>query len=445
MQSMLLLNSSSRVIRSWVEPVCRWHRIFLVGAGLAGTALLPAAEGRGEKARSGADFMPAIELAPFVVNGERLSVSILARSKSDRRYAEKFAEEVIEVVYETLENANLGAGLVIIGEKGEPHPIFVFRKFVELARGGALEPHVAAQADGLSKTLQAWEARVRIDGGDEMELDFDAIVNAMPLPLEGVGSKLYQLAWAENFDETRVEQRLRSLTAAELAGDELSRFDWVFYLPPRDAFRGVLKSVLPALLKKGQAGFFKRAALRSALVVFAPAVKKAMEALRKGMLFMTVLRARSSYNEDDVMALTGAYTRVLMPDFKFNGATTQQRAIDAIAAQKVANAEYAKDPFVSPKRLQVFDPAAYDSFSGEYAEERETTHRFARSTEGFTWQYLDRVPSRFYPAGERLFVNEKGDMTIEFLVNEAGEVTGVEERWVRRRKTVPRKTFVPGA
>ena len=43
----------------------------------------------------------------------------------------------------------------------------------------------------------------------------------------------------------------------------------------------------------------------------------------------------------------------------------------------------------------------------------------------------------FYPAGPRTFVIEDGKMTIEFLVDEGGEITGVEERWKRRRKTVP--------
>jgi hypothetical protein len=31
-------------------------------------------------------------------------------------------------------------------------------------------------------------------------------------------------------------------------------------------------------------------------------------------------------------------------------------------------------------------------------------------------------------------------MTIEFLTDETGQITGVEERWKRRRKTVNRKS-----
>ena len=55
------------------------------------------------------------------------------------------------------------------------------------------------------------------------------------------------------------------------------------------------------------------------------------------------------------------------------------------------------------------------------------------------WQYLDWEPGLFYPADENLFVNEAGDMTIEFLFNEAGEVTGVMERWEDRRNKIPHK------
>ena len=134
----------------------------------------------------------------------------------------------------------------------------------------------------------------------------------------------------------------------------------------------------------------------------------------------------------------GAYMNVLLPDLKFNDGKTYQRAIDAIEAQKIANIEYAKDPFVSPEPLGTFDPATYALFEGDYAEERKVTHRFRQSDGRFTWQYLEKEPIFFRPAGPQLFVAEHGKMTLEFLLNEDGVVTGVEERWVRRRKTVPR-------
>jgi hypothetical protein len=417
----------------------RWRRMFyfVAAAAAAGVA---SAEGLDTKADTSADFLPAVQLAPFVVKGEPLSISIHARSKADRRYAERFAEEVIEVAYETL-GGSVGAGLVIMGKEGEPHPVFVFRRFLAIAEAGELDPAVAALAPELVKMMQKWEVGMNpnaSDSNDALKLDFDQVVEAIPLPLEGIGSKLYQLAWAANFDDARVEQALRSLTMADLKDDQLSKFAWVFYLPPRSALNRVLKHVLPVVLKKEELSFFKRTALRSALVVFKPAIRTAMEGARKGVLFLTVLRAQSSYSQDDMMALTGAYMKVLMPDFKFNGGKTHQRAIDAIEAQKFANEEYARDPFVSPAPLATFDPATYAAFEGDYADNEKTTHRFRRNGDAFTWQYLDREPKVFCPAGERLFVAERGGMTIEFLLDANGTVTGVEERWVRRRKTVPR-------
>jgi hypothetical protein len=95
--------------------------IFAVTVGIA-AGELRADEAASTNDPSSSDFLPAIQLAPYVVNGEPLSISIHARSKADRRYAERFAEEVIEVAYETL-GGSVGAGLVIMGKEGEPHPV----------------------------------------------------------------------------------------------------------------------------------------------------------------------------------------------------------------------------------------------------------------------------------------------------------------------------------
>lgn len=433
-------NTPWRVCLSWfVWPHRR--RLFPIVA-LAATVMAHGAEMQPETKLQRSDFMPAVELAPFVVKGEKLSISILARSKADRRYAEKFSEDVMEVIFATLEKS-AGAGLVIIGEEGEPHPVFVFRKFIELAKANQLDPAVAARAQEAGELMRQWERRLNLDAATKDGLPVEAFLKALPLPLEGISSKLYQIAWAEGFDEKRVEQKLRSLTPADLAGDQLSRFNWVFYLPPREAFGEVMKALVPLMMKKEKMGLLKRAAVRSAVVVFMPAIKKAVEGARKGMLFMTVMRARSGYTDDDIQRLTGAYVRVLMPDFKFNDSSTQQRAIDAIEAQKVANAEYAKDPFISPQRLTEFDPAVYAKFEGDYAEKSESTYHFARSEGGFTWRYRNLKPQPFYPAGDRLFVSENGRTTIGFLVDEAGNVTGVEQRSHRQRRTFPRTVAAP--
>lgn len=223
-----------------------------------------------------------------------------------------------------------------------------------------------------------------------------------------------------------------------MKADKLARFDWVFYLPPKEAAGEVIDSLLPEMLKKQKMGFFKRATVRSSLVVFAPAVRKAIESARKSMLFMTVLHARGGHSEDDVRALTRAYVRVLMPDFKFNDFSTQERAITAVQDQLAANAEYAKNPYVSPSRLTTFDLAAYVPFAGEYGPPDGPARRFASTAAGFTWQYREAKPRPMFPAGERLLVSEDGRMTLRFQVDDAGAVTGVEERWHRGGRTLPR-------
>ena len=437
---------------SVLERGCRW-----LGTGAAALVVagaLVAAEPAGPvKGEFGGD----IQLAPFVVNGKKLSISIHARTKSDRSYAEKFADEVVEIAYETIGDST-GRGLVIVGREGEPHPLVVFKKFQAMAAAGQLDPAVAAKSAELTAMMAAWKAQIHMEeiehktegevadkkaGKDrpkEFRVGLDMIMPAVPLPLEGLLSKLYQLSWAEGFDDGGIDRKLRSLTVADLESNALSKYDWVFYLPPRNAFNDVLDGMIKEFVKQEKIGLFKRAALRSALFVFKPAIKQAVEGMRKCMLYMTVLRAESHYTSDDIMLLTGAYGKVLMPDFKFTSGSEHERALEAITKQKLANVEYAKDPFVKPARLATFDPAAYAPGEGEYtAKPPEVSHRFKREGDSFQWIHRQGKPQVFYPAGDRLLVNAEGTMTIRFLVDDQGAVTGVEERWIRRRQLVQRK------
>jgi hypothetical protein len=406
----------------------------IVGVGLVGAGAL--AE---ETAVS--EFGKDIQLAPFKVQGKPLSISIHARTKADRHYAERFADEVVEVAYETLGDST-GRGLVIVGAKGEPHPYYVYRKFLELARARKISPTMVKSAHELDGKLTQWKLDTRMDEKSRagMDLDFDTVVKALPMPLEGAASTLYQLAWSEGFDDARMEQRLMTLTRDDLARDDLKRYDWVFYLPPSDVTAAALKEIVNKGMAKEKMGLFKRAAIRSALVIFSPAVKKGVEGMRKGVLFMTVLRAQGTYGKEDIDALTRVYVQELMPDFKPGSGDEKRRALAAIERQKIANAEYAKDPFVKPERLATYDPAAYAPFLGEYtAEPPKVTHWFKREGDGFQWSYKERRPRPFYPAGDRLLVSEDGRMTIQFLVDDTGTVTGVEERRARHRQTIPRK------
>jgi hypothetical protein len=419
---------------------------------LAGLAVLMATCVTFAAEEPAGEFGKDIQLAPFVVKGQKLSISVHARTGSDRRYATDFAEEVVGIAYETMDKST-GAGLVIVGRQGEPHPVIMMRKFLAMAAAGQLDPEVRAKAEEIGGALSRWQTMLNIEQGEHEEgeprITFDMIMPALPLPLDGIGSKLYQLTWAEGFDEAKVEKKLRSLTLAQLESDAFAKYDWVFYLPPSNAYVGVQKAVMKEVMEKEKMGLFKRAAIKSALVVFKPAVKKAVEGFRKGMLFMTVLRARSGWSKEDVKYLTGAYVQVMMPDFKFNGGSERERALEAIEKQKVKNAEYAKDPFVAPARLASFDPAAYTPLEGHYGlikgkdgKPDRPSRIFSRKDDAWHWQAGSRKPRVYHPAGELLFVAADGRATIEFKLDEAGAVTAVEERWERGRLTITKKPAI---
>ncbi len=313
---------------------------------LAAVGLLP--QGRATESTATAPgkapdgFMPYVELAPFVVNGKQLAISIYARSKSDRRYAEDFAGEVVKVVYESVTEST-GKGLVIIGRKGEPHPVFVFRKFLALAGDGKLDPAVAARGPELFALLDHWKSTVsdgKSAGEDpkgDVDLDFEKIIAALPLPLEGIGARLYQLAWAEGFDEAKVDARLRALRPADLEGNLFAHFDWVFYLPPRGAFESVLDGLIADALKEEKAGFLARTAVKGAMLIARPTIRQAIEGMRRGVMFSTVVRARTSFGEEEVSALMEAYVDALLPDHKDEPGSEHDRAVRAVRARVSAN------------------------------------------------------------------------------------------------------------
>ena len=326
--------------------------VLLVGASLIAQTGV-AASGAAAKPNKGDDFMPYVQLEPFVVNGQQLAISIHARSEKDRRYAAAFAEGVVKVVYEGV-TPETGKGLVIIGKKGEPHPIFVFRKFQALARDGALDPAVAAYASELDAMLNHWQDSVGDghandgEGGEDVDIEFEKIIAALPLPLEGIGAKLYQLAWSEKFDDAKVEARLRALHAGDLEGNLFARFDWVFYLPPRGALEQAIDGIISDALKEEDVGFFARTAVKGALLVVKPMIRKAIEGMRRSILFSAVVYARTEYDHDAVSALTSAYLNVMMPDHKKDSGSEHERAVKAVRAEVQALASNPKGTETDP-------------------------------------------------------------------------------------------------
>jgi len=304
------------------------------------------------------EFSRMVKLAPFVVRGQQLSVSIHARTGRDRRYAEEFSEEVLKVIYESGVSDSTGKGLVIIGAKGEPHPIRFFRQFLALAEAGKLDPAVAARGQELHAAIEHWQIRsergrggksgLRIEKekgeNGEVDLEFEKIVTALPLPLDGIGAQLYQLAWFEQFDDAKVEAKLRALRAVDLERDLFAHYDWVFYLPARGVFEKVIDDIIAEALKEEDLGFFARAAVKSVLFVVKPKIRKAIEGARRGLLFDCVVRTRTKFDEDDISEFTSAYIEQHIPGEHDNAGSEHERAVRAVrAALKHAQENTAKN------------------------------------------------------------------------------------------------------
>ncbi|MDQ8203774.1 hypothetical protein [Pelagicoccus sp. SDUM812003] len=397
-----------------------------------------ASPGFAQSLRGGKVFEDYYQLDPFEVVGEEIPITVFARSNADRRYALKVAHAVIEVVYVTLERSP-GAGLVIIGESDEPHPVFVFRRFLELAESEAASPELKRMGLTLGKELQDWRDSIHIDldedEGEEIDIDETVLVSAFPLPLDGIASALYTLAWEEGFDERRIDERLRNTSVEGLQQGTISEFDWVFYLPPRSSLNELIKEALPAMMKREKVGFFKRALVRGAIATFKPMIKDMFEGIRKGIFYASILEQQGVFNEGDLKALFDAYVGSQMPRGRILPGDKVDWAIDAVEAQKVANEEYAKDPYIAPIPLQSYDLDDYKHLKGVYIRENDDPHYFVIENGGFRWQYQDWENEPMIPAGDSTFVSENGELSLRFFEDPEDGQTKVDLRKGRFRQT----------
>jgi hypothetical protein len=333
--------------------VIRWLVCLLVGIALIAGSW--AAEAPANPPTTD-EFSSLVKLAPFVVNGKSLAVSIYARTRSDRRYGEAFSGEVIKVVYEAVTEST-GRGLVIVGVKGEPHPIVVFRKFLALAKEEKLDPEIAAHARELQTMVDNWQTMSngtsrragKSSGGPDLKVE--KLIEAFPLPLEGVGAKLYQLAWEQKFDDAKVEAALRGLRAGDLERrDRFKAYDWVFYLPEKGAFdRGLDDVIAEALKQEKRIGFFARTAIKGVLLVVKPKIRRAIEGMRQGVMFMTVVKAQTSLSSAETRNLLDAYVEVFQPFHPkgkppLEGDTDHERLVNALRARLKKIAEKSKAP-----------------------------------------------------------------------------------------------------
>jgi hypothetical protein len=122
-----------------------------------------------------------------------------------------------------------------------------------------------------------------------------------------------------------------------------ARFDWVFYLPPRGALEQAIDDVISDALKEEKdLGFFARTAIKGALLVVKPIIRKAIEGMRRSILFSAVVDARTDYDHDGVSALTNAYLNEMMPGQKKRSGSEHERAVNAVRAEMQALASNPK-------------------------------------------------------------------------------------------------------
>jgi len=99
----------------------------------------------------------------------------------------------------------------------------------------------------------------------------------------------------------------------EVRFGDFEEYDWVIYLPPKNAIHRAIKDVLPHVMKKEKMGFFKRSLVKGAVFTFKPLIRDTMEGVRKSLLYKSILGATSDLGEEDKEKLKGAYLGALMP------------------------------------------------------------------------------------------------------------------------------------
>jgi len=366
-------------------------------------------------------------------------VSIFAKNESLRRYGEQFAESVYEAAYETT-GEPAGKGLVIIGNPEHPHPIMLVKKYLEFGDDDESTEKLLGLNSSLRGALAEWE-KAEEELKKEAGLDIQIVVPVIPMPLERELIGLYLLARDEDFDDEKIEARFANIDIADLREASFDKYDWVIYLPPKNALDKVLRKALPKVLKKQKIGFFTRALVRGAIFTFKPAIRDALEGARKAILYDAILKSTSDLSKGDREALTNAYREALMPRGKvFGGSESkQENAFKAIREQKRKNAEYAKDPFVLPKERIEIDPASYSRYEGEYKWGGRLV-RVYKEGETLYFKRGDENSLDISPVSEILFVSEKKKTTYRFIADESGNFAHLELRKERWRKKIGRPT-----
>ncbi len=365
-------------------------------------------------------------------------ITIFAEKNNQRRYAERFAEKVYEAAYETT-GEPAGKGLVIISNIENPHPLILVRRYIEILETNNASIDKKEFGPALEEFLKGWEEGEK-EVQKEIGVEIEDVAYVAPMPLDPLVFNLYMTARQVAFDDSKIEEQFASLSPSELKDAEFEKFDWIIYLPPKNAIDKVIKTVLPSAMKAQKIGPVKRVLARGVVFTFKPLIRDAMEAVRKGMLYESILRATSDLDSREIELLADAYQGALMPQGSVIPGKKMDRSLEAIRRQKQKNEEYAKDPFIAPTERIKLDPGVYSKYEGEYNRGKARPVKIFSQEGVLHFQRGQNKPLSLEASSMTLFVGDEEKLTVEFLDENSGVFTQVELRRERWRRSFNRKT-----
>jgi len=101
----------------------------------------------------------------------------------------------------------------------------------------------------MGKALKDWEDADQ-SMQDEIGMDIESIAYVIPMPLQPAILNLYLAAREEGFDEAKVAKKYSTLKPMEVRFGDFEEYDWVIYLPPKNAIHRAIKDVLPHRMRR---------------------------------------------------------------------------------------------------------------------------------------------------------------------------------------------------
>ena len=345
-------------------------------------------------------------------------ISIFAEKAGQRSYAERFAESVYEAAYATT-GESAGKGLVIMGNYDQPHPILLVKQYVDIVDSTEELVNGSLFENIMGNAMNDWEAADR-SMKDEIGMDIESIAYVIPMPLKPAILNLYLAAREEGFEEAKVAERYSTLKPMEVRFGDFEQYDWVIYLPPKNAIDRAIMDVLPRVMKKEKMGFFKRSIVKGAVFTFKPLIRDAMEGVRKSLLYESILRATSDLEEEEIGALKGAYLGALMPRGRVVPRDKDKKSVTAVKEKLAELNQVRNNPYVVPIDVQEDLPDTVTAIVGEYrGKEDGRVNIFIENDQLFMKEY-NREAVRLWAVSDVLFTTEDRQKTVEFVVDVDG-------------------------